>query len=50
MRFLCVSDIHGHAAALRRVLDDAQSREFHQLVVCGDSLFPGPHLWRRGNC
>jgi predicted phosphodiesterase len=42
MRFLCVSDIHGHAAALRRVLDDAQSREFHQLVVCGDSLFPGP--------
>lgn len=42
MRFLCVSDIHGHAAALRRVLEDAQARDFHQLVVCGDSLFPGP--------
>lgn len=42
MRFLCISDIHGHVAALRRVLDDAQVREFHQLVVCGDSLFPGP--------
>ncbi len=42
MRFLCISDIHGHADALRRVLDDAEAREFHQLVVCGDSLFPGP--------
>src|SRR5687767_11704343 len=42
MRFLCISDIHGHAAALRRVLEDAEMREFHQLVVCGDSLFPGP--------
>jgi predicted phosphodiesterase len=42
MRFLCISDIHGHAAALRRVLAEAEAREFHQLVVCGDSLFPGP--------
>jgi predicted phosphodiesterase len=42
MRFLCISDIHGHAAALRRVLEDAEAREFHQLIVCGDSLFPGP--------
>lgn len=42
MRFLCLSDIHGHAAALTRVLDDAGAREFHQLIVCGDSLFPGP--------
>ncbi len=42
MRFLCVSDIHGHAAALARVLEDADAREFHQLIVCGDSLFPGP--------
>jgi predicted phosphodiesterase len=42
MRFLCISDIHGHAAALERVLADAEAREFHQLVVCGDSLFPGP--------
>lgn len=42
MRFLCVSDIHGHAAALRRVLEEAGNREFHQLIVCGDTLFPGP--------
>jgi predicted phosphodiesterase len=42
MRFLCISDIHGHAEALKRVLADAEAREFHQLVVCGDSLFPGP--------
>ncbi len=42
MRFLCISDIHGHAAALRRVLEDAEARVFHQLIVCGDSLFPGP--------
>lgn len=42
MRFLCISDIHGHAAALKRVLEDAEAREFHQLIVCGDSLFPGP--------
>ena len=42
MRFLCVSDIHGHADRLRQVLSEARARDFHQLVVCGDSLFPGP--------
>jgi predicted phosphodiesterase len=42
MRFLCLSDIHGNAEALQRVLEDAQAREFHQLVVCGDCVFPGP--------
>jgi predicted phosphodiesterase len=42
MRFLCVSDIHGHAAALRAVIEEARTREFHQLLVCGDLLFPGP--------
>lgn len=42
MRFLCLSDIHGDAAALRRVLAEAEPREFHQLIVCGDLLFPGP--------
>jgi putative phosphoesterase len=42
MRFLCISDIHGHANSLRRVLDYARDREFHQVVVCGDLLFPGP--------
>jgi predicted phosphodiesterase len=42
MRFLCISDIHGNADALLRVLQDAEARQFHQLVVCGDSVFPGP--------
>jgi predicted phosphodiesterase len=42
MRFLCLSDIHGHAPALRAVLADAALRGFDQVVVCGDLLFPGP--------
>jgi len=42
MRFLCISDIHGHAGALRAVLEEAKTREFQQLVVCGDLVFPGP--------
>jgi predicted phosphodiesterase len=49
MRFLCISDIHGHARALRAVLEEGKTREFHQLLVCGDLLFPGPdplETWR----
>ena len=49
MRFLCVSDIHGHAAPLRAVLDEAEVRGFDQLVVCGDLCFPGPdplEVWK----
>lgn len=49
MRFLCVSDIHGHAAALSKVLDEGMVRGFDQLVACGDLLFPGPEplaTWR----
>ncbi len=42
MRFLCVSDIHGHVDRLRAVLAEGRLRGFHKLVVCGDSLFPGP--------
>lgn len=42
MRFLCISDIHGHARALERVLDEGNGRGFHQLLVAGDHLFPGP--------
>ena len=42
MRFLCVSDIHGHAAALEAVLAEAEQRGFDQLIVCGDLCFPGP--------
>jgi len=49
MRFLCISDIHGHAKALRAVLAEAKAREYQQLLVCGDLLFPGPEpleTWR----
>jgi predicted phosphodiesterase len=42
MRFLCISDIHGHAAALNKVLVEARSLGFDQVVCCGDLLFPGP--------
>ncbi|HEX7451211.1 MAG TPA: metallophosphoesterase family protein [Polyangiaceae bacterium] len=42
MRFLCVSDIHGHAAALDAVLKEADSLGWDQLVACGDLCFPGP--------
>jgi predicted phosphodiesterase len=49
MRFLCVSDIHGHAVPLRAVLAEAEVRGFDQLVACGDLCFPGPEpleVWR----
>lgn len=51
MRFLCVSDIHGHADALEAVLAHASGvHGWDQLVACGDHLFPGPEplrVWRR---
>jgi predicted phosphodiesterase len=49
MRFLCISDIHGHARALNAVLEDATVRGWDQLVVCGDLCFPGPEpleVWK----
>lgn len=46
MRFLCISDIHGHATALDRVLEEGRQRGFDQLVVCGDLCFPGPEPLR----
>lgn len=49
MRFLCISDIHGHAKALRAVLAEGKTRTYQQLLVCGDLLFPGPEpleTWR----
>jgi len=49
MRFLCVSDIHGHADRLRAVLEEADATGFDQLVACGDLLFPGPEpleVWK----
>ncbi len=42
LRFLCVSDIHGHAQALRAVLQEADGLGWDQLIACGDLLFPGP--------
>lgn len=50
MRFLCISDIHGHAEALAAVLATAERRGFGRLLVAGDLCFPGPaplETWRR---
>lgn len=50
MRFLCLSDIHGHAAALDAVLEEAKNWGYDQLIVCGDLCFPGPEplkVWKR---
>lgn len=49
MRFLCVSDIHGHARALAAVLEEANAYGWDQLVACGDLVFPGPEplaVWK----
>lgn len=46
MRFLCISDIHGHADALEAVLEEGRARGYDQLVVCGDLCFPGPEPLR----
>ncbi|HEY3496835.1 MAG TPA: metallophosphoesterase family protein, partial [Polyangiaceae bacterium] len=42
MRFLCVSDIHGHASALQAILREADGYGWDQLIACGDLCFPGP--------
>ncbi len=50
MRFLCISDIHGHLAALDAVLREADHHGWDQLLVCGDLCFPGPDplgVWMR---
>ena len=41
MKFLCISDIHGNAHALKAILSDGKVRGYDQLVVCGDLCFPG---------
>ena len=49
MRFLCVSDIHGHADALHAVLATADRRGYNRILVAGDHCFPGPQpleTWR----
>jgi predicted phosphodiesterase len=49
MRFLCVSDIHGYAAAFKAVLREAEAHGFDQMIACGDLCFPGPEpleVWK----
>jgi len=49
MRFLCVSDIHGHAKALSAVIEEANAYGWDQLIACGDLVFPGPEplaVWK----
>lgn len=41
MKFLCLSDIHGNASALRAILAEGKARGYDQLIVCGDLCFPG---------
>lgn len=42
MKFLCLSDIHGNADALRAVLREADRRGFERVLVAGDLFYPGP--------
>jgi predicted phosphodiesterase len=49
MRFLCVSDIHGHARALEALMREADGFGWDKLVACGDLCFPGPEplaVWK----
>jgi predicted phosphodiesterase len=49
MRFLCVSDIHGHADRLRALMREADAYGWDQLIACGDLCFPGPEplaVWK----
>lgn len=49
MRFLCVSDIHGHSRALSAVIEEADAHGWDQLIACGDLVFPGPEplsVWK----
>jgi predicted phosphodiesterase len=50
VRLLCISDIHGHAAALGAVLATAERRGYEKVLCAGDICFPGPEpldTWRR---
>jgi predicted phosphodiesterase len=49
MRFLCVSDIHGHAGLLKALMREADGYGWDQLIACGDLCFPGPEplaVWK----
>ena len=41
MRLLCISDIHGNATALKKILKEGDARGFDKLIVCGDLCYPG---------
>lgn len=50
MRWLCISDIHGDAAALGAVLATAERRGYSRILAAGDHCFPGAsplETWRR---
>jgi predicted phosphodiesterase len=50
VRLLCLSDIHGHAAALSAVLASAERKGYARVLVAGDICFPGPEplvTWQR---
>ncbi len=42
MKFLCISDIHGDADALKSVIVEGERRGFDRVLVAGDLCFPGP--------
>jgi predicted phosphodiesterase len=46
MRLLCISDIHGHASALARVLAVGRQHGCAKVLVAGDLCFPGPEPLR----
>lgn len=46
MRLLCISDIHGHAAALEMVLAMGKIQGCSKVLVAGDLCFPGPEPLR----
>ena len=49
MRFLCVSDIHGHADLLKALMREADAYGWDKLIACGDLCFPGPEplaVWK----
>ena len=43
MPIAVISDIHGNAEALKRVLDDIDSKEITRIVCLGDIIGYGPH-------
>ncbi len=46
MKLLCISDIHGHADALQRMLEVGRGLGCTSVLVAGDLCFPGPEPLR----